>query len=183
MLTASGVSGLTIKNLAREMDFSESAVYRHFASKEDIIVSMLDYLAANMDERYAALDDYESAFKEKFLAMFRNQFRFFQDNPHFVVAVFSDGLMEASDRVNAAILHIMQVKLRHLMPLIILGRERGEISGDLEADQQAHIIMGAFRLLMYKWRLARFRFDLESEGEKMLHSLLLLLQNQRYEHH
>ena len=45
ILTASGLSGLTIKNLAKEMKFSESAIYRHFASKEDIIISLLEYLA------------------------------------------------------------------------------------------------------------------------------------------
>jgi len=37
ILTLSGVSGLTIKNLAKEMQFSESAIYRHFTSKEEII--------------------------------------------------------------------------------------------------------------------------------------------------
>ena len=41
LLTRSGILGLTIKNLAREMDFSESAIYRHFSSKEEIIISML----------------------------------------------------------------------------------------------------------------------------------------------
>ena len=45
ILTSSGVGGLTIKNLAKEMQFSESAIYRHFKSKEDIIVAMLNYLA------------------------------------------------------------------------------------------------------------------------------------------
>jgi AcrR family transcriptional regulator len=37
VITSSGVSGLTIKNLAKEMKFSESAIYRHFTSKEEII--------------------------------------------------------------------------------------------------------------------------------------------------
>ena len=55
ILTASGVSGLTIKNLAKEMKFSESAIYRHFASKEEIIIAMLEYLAQNIDERYSCL--------------------------------------------------------------------------------------------------------------------------------
>lgn len=56
ILTASGVSGLTIKNLAKEMQFSESAIYRHFKSKEDIIIAMLNYLADNIDKRLANLD-------------------------------------------------------------------------------------------------------------------------------
>ena len=38
ILTVSGISGLTIKNLANEMKFSESAIYRHFKSKEEIII-------------------------------------------------------------------------------------------------------------------------------------------------
>ena len=44
ILTASGVSGLTIKNLAKEMKFSESAIYRHFTSKEEIIIALLEFL-------------------------------------------------------------------------------------------------------------------------------------------
>ena len=52
ILTASGISGLTIKNLAKEMKFSESAIYRHFTSKEEIIIALLEYLAQSMDERY-----------------------------------------------------------------------------------------------------------------------------------
>ena len=50
ILTTSGVSRLTIKNLAKEMQFSESAIYRHFESKEEIIIAMLDYLSETMDE-------------------------------------------------------------------------------------------------------------------------------------
>ena len=45
ILTTSGVSGLTIKNLAKEMKFSESAIYRHFTSKEEIIIALLEFLA------------------------------------------------------------------------------------------------------------------------------------------
>ena len=44
ILTTSGVSGLTIKNLAKEMKFSESAIYRHFTSKEEIIIALLEFL-------------------------------------------------------------------------------------------------------------------------------------------
>ncbi len=55
LLTQSGINGLTIKNLAAEMGFTEGAVYRHFKSKEEIILLMLEYLAENMDERLSAM--------------------------------------------------------------------------------------------------------------------------------
>ncbi len=48
ILTQSGINGLTIKRLADEMNFSESAIYRHFESKEDIILTLLKYLTQNI---------------------------------------------------------------------------------------------------------------------------------------
>ena len=40
LLTKGGVNSLTIKNIAKEMNFSEGAVYRHFQSKEEITVAL-----------------------------------------------------------------------------------------------------------------------------------------------
>ena len=70
ILTASGLSGLTIKNLAKEMKFSESAIYRHFASKEDIIISLLEYLAQDMENRFSRVITDEQSPEENFKAIF-----------------------------------------------------------------------------------------------------------------
>jgi len=36
-----GIQGLTIKNISKEIGISEPAIYRHFASKSDIILGVL----------------------------------------------------------------------------------------------------------------------------------------------
>lgn len=177
ILTASGVSGLTIKNLAKEMNFSESAIYRHFTSKEEIIIAMLQYLAENMDERYSkAISENQSPI-EKFTILFQNQFSFFKSNPHFVVAVFSDGLMEESDRINDTILKIMAVKMKHLMPVILEGQQKGVFTNSITSEELIHIVMGTFRLQMFKWRLANFQFDIERNGNNLIQSLLTIIKN------
>ena len=163
ILTASGISGLTIKNLAREMKFSESAIYRHFTSKEEIIIALLEYLAKSMDE---------------FTTLFQNQFAFFKKNPHFVVAVFSDGLMEESQRINETILKIMGVKLKHLMPIILEGQQKNVFTNSIASDELMHIVMGTFRLQMFKWRVANFQFDISTNGEQMIKSLLTLIKTE-----
>ena len=123
LLTTSGVNGLTIKNLAKEMNFSESAIYRHFSSKEDIILAMLDYLAENIDEQLSNVPKTENP-EDNFRAMFQEQFKFFSRNSHYVVAVFSDGLLEESQRINEAILKLMVVMMKHLMPLLTDGQQK-----------------------------------------------------------
>lgn len=177
ILTASGIGGLTIKNLAKEMQFSESAIYRHFTGKEEIIIALLEYLANSMDERLSKAILNEQTPEEKFINLFQNQFTFFKKNPHFVVAVFSDGLMEESQRINETILKIMQVKMIHLMPVIIEGQEKGVFTSSITTQELIQIVMGTFRLQMFLWRVSNFEFDLESIGANTIQSVLTLIKN------
>lgn len=175
ILTSSGVSGLTIKNLAKEMQFSESAIYRHFKSKEEIIIAMLNYLADNIDKRLSDMNQSSDA-AEKFKDLFREQINFFTDNPHFVVAVFSDGLMEESMSINEALLRLMNVKMKHLMPVIMEGQQKGIFTNAISTEELIHIIMGTFKLQMFKWRIANFEFDIKRKGDNMVHSILTLIK-------
>jgi TetR/AcrR family transcriptional regulator, fatty acid metabolism regulator protein len=177
ILTTSGVGGLTIKNLAKEMKFSESAIYRHFTSKEEIIVALLAYLAKNMDERYSLALSGDLSPQEKFVALFHSQFSYFNQNPHFVVAVFSDGLLEESQRINDTILEIMRVKIKHLVPIIIEGQKMKVFTSAIETNELVHIIMGTFRLQMYKWRVSNFQFEITKSGEQMIQSVLTLIKS------
>lgn len=176
ILTESGIAGLTTKNLAAKMGFAESALYRHFKGKEEIILTMLRYLAKDMDNRLTnSVSDIDSP-KEKLIAVFNNQFEFFKKNPHFLVAIFSDGLLEESKAINEAILQIMGTKRKHLLQIIQQGQKQKQFTDTLSADELVHIIMGSFRLHMLQWRLSDFSFDLKSKGNKLMANLLTLIQ-------
>ena len=176
ILTSSGINGMTIKNLAKEMNFSESAIYRHFSSKEEIILAMLNYLASSIDERLSSLAKIDNP-AENLRAIFQEQFYFFSKNPHFVVAVFSDGLMEESKRINDAILQLMATMMKQLLPVIIKGQREGVFTSAIEYEDIVHIVMGTFKLQMFKWQLFNFEFDLIQTGNKMIDSVLILIKS------
>lgn len=176
ILTRSGVSGLTIKNLSKEMGFSEPAIYRHFDSKEKIIVEMLEYIALKMNEQYTqSLSSLENPMA-KFMSIFQNQFSFFSHHPHFAVAVFSDGLWEQSQLINQSILKIMAVKRNHLQPVIQACQRAGVFRNDISTEDIMHIVMGSVRLQMYKWRADNFQFDLVTKGNSLIESFIQLLK-------
>ncbi len=176
ILTSSGVGGLTIKNLAKEMKFSESAIYRHFTSKEEIIIYMLRYLAESMDDRLSQSIQQSDGPEEKFKQLFKNQFAFFHSHPHFVVAAFSDGLTEQSQSINEAIIEIMKVKIKHLMPIMKEGQQKGLFTNAISTKELIHVVIGAFRLHMFKWKTAIFQFDLKRSGDDLIKSLLTLIK-------
>jgi AcrR family transcriptional regulator len=50
-----GIQDLTIKNLAADLELSEAALYRHFKSKNDILMGLLNYFILEMEVRLSAI--------------------------------------------------------------------------------------------------------------------------------
>ncbi|MGM0946713.1 MAG: TetR/AcrR family transcriptional regulator [Bacteroidota bacterium] len=176
ILTEAGVGGLTTKKLAKEMGFSEAAIYRHFSGKEEILIALLEFLCKNMDQRLEMAIQEGGDPESKFRSVFANQFQFFSKHPHFVVAVFSEGLLEESQRINQVISQLMQVKMKYLKLAISSGQESGVFSKEISLEDMIHHVMGSFRLLMFKWRISNFQFDLQERGESIVDSLLVLMK-------
>lgn len=175
ILTQSGLAGLTTKNLAAKMEFSESALYRHFKSKEDILLTMLKYLAEDMDARFEnTISNIESP-KEKLKALFNSQFIFFKQKPHFLIAIFSDGLLEASTEINKAINGIMAITKKYLIQIIKEGQKQEQFTNEVPVEDLVHIIMGSFRLHMLQWHISGYTFDLKLKGFKLMTNIFTLM--------
>lgn len=175
LLTTSGVSGLTIKNLAIEMNFSESALYRHFTSKEEIILTLLQYLHENV-ARIINNTPISGDFKKEFYSLFKRLTRYFKENPYYVVAVFSEGLLDESTQISEKIIQLMNTLTRHVQSLIEEGQRMQLITDSLTSGQIAQIIIPSFRHQMFKWKITYFESDIEQNVESLLSSLLELLK-------
>ena len=177
LVTEDGFAALTTKRLAERMHFTEAALYRHFKSKEEILVTMLHHLATNMDERLARVAEDHPDPVERVGAMFDSQFAFFQKHPQYLMAIFATGVLEASHGIDAGIERIMVVKRRHLLNAIKEGQRSGAFTSDHPADTLAHIIMGTFRLHMLQWRMSGRSFDVRKKGKALIVAALDLITN------
>lgn len=177
ILTEQGMAGLTTKRLAVKMGFSEAALYRHFTSKEEIIVTMLSYLAADMDERLSLclqnITEPELQLKE----VFNNQLNFFSKNPHFLVAIFSEGLLKESKVINVAIMKIMAIKKKYMLNIVKDGQTGGIFTNKIPTEDLVHIIMGSFRLHMMQWWMAEQAYDVKQKGNKLMKNILVLIKS------
>ena len=176
ILMEKGILGLTTKNLAHEMNFSESALYRHFKNKEAIILLLICYLSDNINKRFEQIVNSNIEPDEILMELFKSQFSFFKANPHFIVIVLSDGLLDNTLEIKTEILKLMETNAAHFKKAIALGQNSKLFNPEVEAEYLIHFVMGAFRLQMLKWKLADFSFDIEEQGMKTMNNLLTLLK-------
>ena len=175
LLTTSGINGLTIKNLASEMNFSESAIYRHFSSKEEIIVTLLKYLNENVNTIFKE-SSISGVFEKDFTALFKELTYYFKENPFYVVVVFSEGLVNESAQIGEKIIQLMNSLTKHAQAIIKEGQEKDLITRSLTSEQIVEIIIPAFRHQLFRWKISNFESDVAQNIESLAGSLLLLLK-------
>jgi AcrR family transcriptional regulator len=157
------------------MNFSESALYRHFTSKEEIILTLLQYLHENV-ARIMNNTSISGDFEKEFYSLFKRLTRYFKENPYYVVAVFSEGLLDESTQISEKIIQLMNTLTRHVQSLIEEGQRMQLITDSLTSGQIAQIIIPSFRHQMFKWKITYFESDIEQNVESLLSSLLELLK-------
>ena len=176
ILLEKGIKGLTTKALAAEINFSESAIYRHFPSKEAILELLLNELYFSMSERLHALVNQDLHAITNLELLFESQFTFFSKNPHFVIAILSEGLIDESPSIQTIMLQLIQMKTSIIRQIIENGKTKNEINITIETDDLIHIIISSFRLQMFKWKLAHFEFNNVEEGNKIMKTVLQLIE-------
>lgn len=179
LLLEKGVKGLTTKNLAAEMRFSESALYRHFKNKEDIIVYLLEYLDQNIQQRLNEIAYSSAKPTEKLSQLFNSQFTYFNQNPHFIVAILSEGLFDETEKIYQAMLKIINYKVQIISGIIEQAKLSNEINAEIPTPDIVHIIMGSFRLMMLKWKISKFQLNLVAQGNALMQININLLTHEK----
>jgi TetR/AcrR family fatty acid metabolism transcriptional regulator len=171
-----GVKSLTTKALAAEMDFSEPALYRHFADKNEILKSVLIYYKEILREGLSNVIDSDSTGMEKIKAMIDFQFKHFTKFPAVIMVIFSETSFQYDSELSQIVSGIMLQKSKMVSKIIESGQQEGAIRRDIAPGQLATVIMGSMRFTLLKWRLSNFDFDLIQEGKELWNTIELLLK-------
>lgn len=176
ILTEGGLEQLTIKKLAIRVGVAESALYRHFSGKEEILFSLLQKLSGHLEALVATIQhEPVDTPLEKIQLLLNRHLEFLASHPHFLVAVFSEGLHEYSDTIRSSIIRIMSMMKEVLTQFMVEARDSGQVRDDVPPILLAQMLMGSIRLLLLEWRISRFDYDILPKGHQQIAYLLLLI--------
>ncbi len=164
LIAEQGIQNLTIKNIAKEAGFSEPALYRHFNSKFDIIMAMLDSFQNISDFVLSETEKEELNSLKKIEKFLFDRYQRFAANPNAAKVMFAEGLFMDDPRFSRKMLDIMHQHAVTIQNIIRDGQHNGELRSDIPAREMFRIIFGSLRLLVNQWCLADCNFDLPLEG-------------------
>ena len=170
-----GIQGLTIKNLSKAIGISEPGIYRHFDSKTDILIAILDNFKNNSTEFIKKLKNSKENSITKINNIFINHFNLFSNNPAFVSVIFAEEIFKNEKILTTKILEILKTNENLILSIIETGQKNNEIRTDIDVKYLTVIIMGSLRLIVKKWELSNYSFNLKKEGTKIFESINKLI--------
>ncbi len=172
-----GIQELTIKNLASDLSLSEAALYRHFKSKNEILLGLLTYFILEMNERLAVIiEDKELQPSELLKKVFVSQLNTFVQKPAIVSVIFSEGIFQFNKELSDKVSTMMALMQNNIHALVTRGQNEGVYGKLLGADTITTIIMGSMRMVVLKWKLSGNKSNLVNDGKNVLNGLLKLLE-------
>lgn len=175
-----GIQNLTIKNLAADIGLSEPALYRHFDSKNEILLSLLNYFLKELKNRIQALPikANETAGNE-LRAIFTSQLQAFIQKPAIVSVIFAESIFHFDERLSSKVAEIMDLMQNFVKANIIKGQETRQYGKLINAGTLTTIIIGGMRLTVLKWKLSGHKSNLLKNGQSVLEGILTMIEKQK----
>ena len=140
IIAEQGLGKFTISAIAREVGLSDGALFRHFKSKEQIVLAAIEVLEEKMFQNFPPSGDDSM---ERLEVLIRERLEFLSDNPYFVRLIFTEQLGQASGKEGVKRVYAMQTRtVDFIRQCLNEAQESKLIRDDLSADQLAVILFG-----------------------------------------
>lgn len=181
LMAAHGMEGLTYRNLSERFGISVPAFYRHFPSKNDILLAIMEYMEEISLDLFMSAEAEGTDPLDRLRLVLTGYARLFSDNSGLAEVLFPDRIGESKHELVDSVLHFMGENERRLTALLADGQDVGLVRADISASRWALLLMASLRLAVTRWRLRRRETDLVKEIVALWADLELVLRPLRPE--
>lgn len=172
-----GVQNLTIKNLAADIGLSEPALYRHFKSKNEILLSLLKNILFDIKSRTSEISlDKDTTAGDQLRAIFNSQLKSFMDKPSIVSVIFAESIFHFDITLKNKVSEIMEFMQNVVKSCIQKGQDEGQFRKLINAATLTTIVTGGMRMAVLKWKLSGNKSNLVKDGMIVLDGILKMIE-------
>lgn len=161
-----GSENVTVRRLAEAIGVTGGAIYRHFKSKKEILLFLVDLIEESLigDIQRSYPVQKPLVFLEKIL---KDHLSSIEQRRGVSFLVIAEIISLGDKRLNRKIFEVLNKYLGHIKVIISKGIELGEIREDVDPDTAAKIFFGMIQGLVTIWYLGSYNFILEEKNESM----------------
>lgn len=158
-----GPDRISAEAIARELGMSQPAIFRHFPSKGDIWGAVIERLAEELSQVWAAGAE-DPPPGGRLFAVLDAHLRFIAAHPAVPLVLLSPELQARHPELRSAIAHLMTLFHARLRDLVILADQ----APPTEAGAVAWMIISLVQGIAVRWAGSGQAFDIVAEGGMLI---------------
>lgn len=167
-----GFKGLSIREIAKKENVTEAAIYKHFSSKNQIIIEVLEYYSKFDFNIIETLKSSNESAKNKIIIFFKMFSEYYNNYPAITSILTSYDVLLYEKTIYLTVIEILKQRSNFLMSLIKEGQASGNIKNDIDFEVLSDILLGSFERIIFKWRLSKFKFSLKQKTMEVISEIL-----------
>jgi AcrR family transcriptional regulator len=148
-----GIQKLTIRNVASAIGVSEAAVYRHFASKHELLQAILVHLDSLLAPQFATLHASQGSYKEALTKFINDLFTLLEHNTAFTLMLFAEETFNVDIQLKPQLDALVSGNLKQLAKFYTDAIAEKRCRADLKPIELAMITFGTIRLYVSRWHM------------------------------
>lgn len=174
VMNEQGVQAVSTREIAKREGVSESAIFKHFPKKSDLIIAVLNFFSQYDQDIFESSRIKNESSIQAIRYIIETYATYYQNYPAITAISQAFDEMRNNPYLEEKVQSIVNSRLDTLSALIKEAQEAHEIHSDLDSEMLADIIMGTFNSICFKWRMVNYSFSLK---DKSLDAIDLILRH------
>jgi AcrR family transcriptional regulator len=167
-----GIEGFSIRELAKRQGITEAAIYRHYESKQEILLSIIAIFRSFVTDEIQRIERENLTPVEGIQHFIKSHTTLFEKNHSIASIVLSEEIFRNDSIVTTQMREIFYLRTDYITRLIEKAQKRGKLSRFFSAQELTDVILGLLRRLTTRWRMSGYDFPLEESVLKILEKVL-----------
>jgi len=167
LIIKKGSEHLTVRAMAKEVQLTEAAIYRHFKSKREILSFLMNHLMDTMlhdlertaTENSPSLDTIDQALRHHLSEIEQRKGMSFQ--------IIAEIISLGDKKLNREVYEKLNAYIDRIRHLLSEGVHGGYVNADIDLGASAMMLFGMTQGLANIWALGGYSFDLAEKYEAL----------------
>lgn len=161
-----GLRGLSVARVAHRVGLVPSAVYRHYATKDDLLDGVLALIRDRLSGNVTTVCDENTEPLECLRRLLMRHIQLIRENQGIPRIIFSEEVFLGHPHRKAAVYEMVKSYLKHVAEVIQRGQERGQIRPGLDHSTLSLMFLGMIQPAAILWRLSDGGIDITKNAER-----------------
>lgn len=158
LIIENGLNGLTMSNVARRMEFTEPAMYRHFQNKEDLVINLIQKVSGSLEDVFNQFDQDDPP-SEFFPKYFEALLDYFEKVRGVTLLFLSESSLNSAKGTRDELQLMFKSQNRRIVSYLEKADSRGEILPDVDLACAALVFLGTVQVVTTRFLLSSYNVE------------------------